>query len=287
MLDRIQRVHLADDGSEHASWMLRYALRIACHLEPRTVQVLHVREAGDGRPEQRQDRHRLLADRCGVTLSHHELPPAPDVAAALADHVEPGPHDVVLVGLRAHTHGRGLALGTVGHALLARHDHAVLAMRIVEPGNMGLPRVLAAGISESPGLVGRLSPALQLFVPDLSELWLLHVAEVRQRFLGVLSYPKLHALEQAGDMALGAATQALERELGALPPRVEWHTSVSDRWPRQLVMDAHRARAHLLLLGASDHFLPRRFTLSNPLESVLHNAACDVAVFRAARVGAS
>ena len=51
-------------------------------------------------------------------------------------------------------------------------------------------------------------------------------------------------------------------------------------------MDAHRAHAHLLLLGASDHLLPRRFSLSNPLEAVLRNAACDVAVFRAASPGA-
>ena len=80
--------------------------------------------------------------------------------------------------------------------------------------------------------------------------------------------------------------EATLRRTVELPPRVERCTDVAEAWPTQLVMDAHRAHAHLLLLGASDHLLPRRFSLSNPLEAVLRNAACDVAVFRAASPGA-
>ena len=47
-----------------------------------------------------------------------------------------------------------------------------------------------------------------------------------------------------------AAQRRLRRAAGL---RLEQRSSVSDRWPSQLVMDAHRAHAHLLLLGASDH----------------------------------
>jgi nucleotide-binding universal stress UspA family protein len=179
-----------------------------------------------------------------------------------------------------------LALGTVGQALLARHDHSVLAMRVVEPGNMGLPRVLALGLSESPGLVDRLAPAVRLFAPDLTDLWLLRVVEVRRRSLGALSHDKLRAFEHSGNRALADAADTL-RETIEEPRRLDFRASVSDHWPSQLVMDAHRAHAHLLLLGASDHLLPRRFTVSNPLESVLRNAACDVAVFRSARRASS
>jgi nucleotide-binding universal stress UspA family protein len=59
--------------------------------------------------------------------------------------------------------------------------------------------------------------------------------------------------------------------------------SVSHDWPAQLVMEANRVRAQLLLLGASDHLLADGFRFANPLEAVLRNAACDVGVFRAAQ----
>ncbi|HJK93687.1 MAG TPA: universal stress protein [Polyangiaceae bacterium LLY-WYZ-15_(1-7)] len=285
MAERIQRIHVADDGSEHATWILHYALRMARHLDPPRVQVLHVPNGGASLPAVHRARQESFAERLGVELVFRDLPATPDVAAALSDHVRPGAEDVVLVGFRAHRHGRGLALGTVGHALLERHDHAVLAMRVVEPGNLGLPRVAALGLSESPGLVERLAPAAQLLAPDLEELWLLHVTEVQRRFLGALSYPRLRELERHGLETLERCEATLRRTV-ELPPRVERCTDVAEAWPTQLVMDAHRAHAHLLLLGASDHLLPRRFSLSNPLEAVLRNAACDVAVFRAASPGA-
>jgi nucleotide-binding universal stress UspA family protein len=277
----IQRIHIADDGSEHASWILHYALRMATQLDPPHVQVLHVREPGDGDIAARHARQLEVAARHGVSLEHRELAPAPDISRALVQAVRPGAEDVVLVGFRAHPHGRGLAFGTVGHALLARHDHNVLAMRVVEPGNMGLPKVAAVGISDSPGLGDRLAPALRLFAPALRELFLLRVIEVQQRLLGVLSYPRLEATQREGMAALARSVEPLREQLADVCPRTELRVSVAGHWPSQLVIDAHRARAHLLVLGASDHLLPTRFALSNPLEAVLENAACDVAVFRA------
>jgi nucleotide-binding universal stress UspA family protein len=281
MMEPIERIHVADDGSEHATWTLYYALRMARRLDPPLVQMLRVPQRGASPTKAHDERQARLAEQLGVRLVHRTLPSARDVPAALADHVQPGPSDVVLVGFRAHRHGRGLALGTVGQALLARHDHAVLAMRVVAPGNLGLPRVAALGLSESPGLVERLAPAVQLLAPDLERLMLLHVVEVQRRFYGALTYARLRELEGRGQATLARCAAALRRALGPLP-RLERRTSVAESWPTQLVMDAHRTRAHLLLLGASDQLLPRRFTLSNPLETVLRNAACDVAVFRAA-----
>ncbi|NVB40828.1 universal stress protein [Pseudenhygromyxa sp. WMMC2535] len=280
MTSRIERIHLADDGSEHATWMLHYALRMARQLPEPQVQILHVREAGEADPEPRRERLQTLAARHQVELRYRELAPRERISASLADALRPGLEDIVLVGFRAHRRGRGLAFGTVGQALLARHDHSVLAMRIVEPGLMGLPKVLAAGLSDSPELCARLAPALGLFTPDLHELWLLRVLEVQRRFLGHLSFERLSTLEGEALAQLTRDVEQLRARLPVEPPRVERHVAVSDHWPSQLVMSAHRVRAHLLLLGASDHLLPARFSLSNPLEAVLHNAACDVAVFR-------
>jgi nucleotide-binding universal stress UspA family protein len=281
-VDAIQRIHLADDGSQQAAWMLHYALRMASRAQPARLQVLHVRERGDEHLQARMRQHALLAERYGVEVIPREIDRKRDVPGTLAEHVETGPRDVVIVGFRAHTRGRGLAFGSVGQALLSRHDHSVLAMRIVQPGNLGLPKVLAMGLSESPRLHERLLPALQLFAPDLDELWLLRVMEVQLRFLGLLTFEQAQALQQKGQSTLGAAALALRDSLDGDAPYVDSRVSVADRWPTQLVIDAHRVHAHLLLLGASDHLLPRRFALSNPLETVLRNAACDVAVFRAA-----
>ncbi|MCA9698441.1 MAG: universal stress protein, partial [Myxococcales bacterium] len=160
----------------------------------------------------------------------------------------------------------------------------VLAMRVVEPGNMGLPRVLAVGLSDSPGLLARLSPPLELLAPDLSELWLLRVIEEQQRFSGVLSHPRLEQLRTEALADLERTGRSLATSLAAGqggPARLERQVDFGEQWADRLASGAHRVRAHLLLLGASDHLLPSRFTLSNPLEIVLRDAACDVAVFRA------
>lgn len=281
-MEAIARIHLADDGSEHAAWMLHYALRMARHLDPAKVQILHVREPQEGDMRARQRHHAVVAERYGVELVAHEIDAEGDVAATLASHVQAGRQDVVMVGFRAHRHGRGLAFGTVGHALLARHDHSVLAMRIVQPGNMGLPGAVAMGLSGSPGAARRLRPVLRLLAPDLEDLFLLRVMEVQRRFLGLMTFPQTQKLEGEGLAALGEAAVLLREGLGDAMPRADLRVSITDRWPSQLVMDAHRVHAHLLLLGASDHLLPRRFAPANPLETVLRNAACDVAVFRVA-----
>ncbi|MCA9698440.1 MAG: hypothetical protein KC431_13000, partial [Myxococcales bacterium] len=67
-MSSIARIHLADDGSEHATWILHYALRMARHLSQPRVQVLHVREDGDGDGEVRKGRLREIAARHGVAI---------------------------------------------------------------------------------------------------------------------------------------------------------------------------------------------------------------------------
>lgn len=279
----VRHIYLADDGSLHATWMLHYALRMARHLERVAVEVLHVHELDASTLASRRAHHAALASRHQVELDFTLLDPDPNVARALSAHVPASPAHLVVAGFRAHTHGHGLAWGTVGHALLGLHDRAVLAMRIVSPGNLGLPGTAAMGVSESEGLESRLLPVLELLAPDLDELVLLRVIEVLRRRARVLGPDDVDALLAEGRTWLMDFSARVEARLSAEAPRVDTRVSVSHDWPAQLVMEANRVHAQLLLLGASDHMLDDKFHFTNPLETILRNAACDVAVFRAAR----
>jgi nucleotide-binding universal stress UspA family protein len=62
------------------------------------------------------------------------------------------------------------------------------------------------------------------------------------------------------------------------------HVSVSADWPGEITRHAVRARAELVLLGATERTLTSRFVFGSPLERVLKDAVCDVAIFGSARV---
>ena len=58
---------------------------------------------------------------------------------------------------------------------------------------------------------------------------------------------------------------------------------VSDDVPKEIVIHASRSKSRLIYLGASERNLTQRLWYGNPIEQVLREAPCDVAIYRGAR----
>lgn len=278
-------VVLAYDGSIHGDWVARYALRLA-RAAGSGVEIVHV-DDGALSPtalEPRLAHLRDVAAASGVDVSLRELGRTRDVAGIIDAVVPAGAGRIVVCGLRARESGRGLLQGTVSEQLLRRRHHDVLAIRVVSPSLLGHARHLLFCVSGSLASARAAAPFLELFAPELTRLSLLTVVS---HPLGRLARPTaddLRNLRSRGMDFLHRVEAELRGPLGAFEIPLDPHVSISSDWPDEVTRHAGRARAELLLVGASEHSLSRRL-FGNPLENVLQEAVCDVAIFRRARTG--
>lgn len=275
----------AYDGSIHGDWVGRYAIRLA-KASGTALEVVYVDDgvltaAG---LESRLVHLREVASVSGVDVALRHLPGKPGgVATALAAEVPAGAGRIIVLGLRGRESGRGLLHGTVAERLLRARRHDVLAIRVVSPGLMGHARHVLFSISENPDSARRAEPFLRLFAPELTRLSLLTVVSPR---LGRISNPTsrdLRALGARGMDHLLRVESRLRGALGRFEVPLDPQVAVSWDWPTEITRYAARARADLVLLGSTERTLMTRFVFGNPLERVLHDAGCDVAIFRRAQ----
>jgi len=159
----------------------------------------------------------------------------------------------------------------------------VLAIRVTSPSLLGHARNALFALSQNPNSAGRAAPFLRLLAPELTRLSLLTVMSPT---LGRLSRPSgedLRLLRARGADVLQRAEARLRRILAPFEIPVDPHVSVSSDWPAEITRHAGRARAELVLVGSTHRTLPRRVVFGNPLERVLHDAVCDVAIFRSSQ----
>ncbi len=276
-------IHLAHDGSVNGDWVGHYALRFAARTESRILNVWHV--AGGRRREESfaASRARLLAeaDAAGVQVRFGPRLHARNPAAALEEAVPAGAGNHLLAGARVNPTGRGALAGTVTERLLERARRDVLALRVIDPGLLGVPRAAALALSGNPWSVARALPYLRLL--GLEWLVLVRVMTLSPSAFARLTPDRAGELEAVGRDDLVRQARLLRGALRQDAPAIDRRVVVSDGWPMELVVEAARARAKLLLLGATERGRPRRLLFGNPLERVLQRAPCDVGVFRAAR----
>jgi nucleotide-binding universal stress UspA family protein len=231
---------------------------------------------------------REVAAATGVGVSLRRLPGrGADVARVLDAAVPLGVGSVIVSGLRARRSRRGLLHGTVSERLLRFTHHDVLAIRVVSPSLLGHARHILFSLSQNPRSSARASSFLKLFAPELTRLSL---QTVMSPLLGGLSRPTaqdLRTLRARGREYLRGVEADLRGALAPFEVSLDPHVSVSSDWPGEIIRHAGRTRAELLLLGSTERTLTRRFVFGNPLERVLRDAICDVAIYRASRMTSS
>ncbi len=275
-------LHLAYDATIHGDWVSHYAIHLAAHQPDHALCAIHV---ADGRltASELQERLHLLEDRCrmaGVSLQSEVYPIGRDVLETLLAVVPPGPSSFLVCGTRLTPRRRGYIAGTVSERLMRLRRQSVLAVRVVQPGLLGAPRRLLVPLAGLPAGLAPALPWLRLLAPDVRDLQLLHVQEVGRRRFRRLTFEQGQVLQQRGAVFLQGVEEQVRRELALPEAHVDTHAVVSDDVPKEIVIQANRFKSHLILLGLSARGPAERFFYGEPIEQVLANAPCDVAVYQ-------
>ncbi len=278
---------LAYDGSMHGDWVGRYAIRLA-RASGTGLEVLHVDDGAltIGSLEERFSTLREIAAGSGVDVSLSHLPRAADgVARALDFAVSGAGERIIVAGLRGRKSSRGLLHGTISQDLLRFRRNDVLAIRVVSPSLLGHARHILLCLSQNRFTAGRSAPFLRLFAPELTHLSLLTVMSPP---LGRLASPTsgdLRSLWARGMDHLQRAEASLRGALAPFEIPFDPQVVISGAWPAEVTRHAGRTRAELVMLGWTERALTKQFVLGNPLERVLRDAVCDVAIFSRRQAG--
>ena len=286
--DTVRMIYFAYDATINGDWVSHYAVRLAAHLPDRALCAVHV---NDGHVPQAdlEERLHLLEDRCRMALVGLQTevhPRGHSVLETLQRVVPPGPSNYLVCGTRVSPRRRGFISGTVAERLLQARRQPVLAVRVVQPGLLGAPHDLLVPVAGVPGGLDSALPWLALFAPDVQALQFLYVEEVGRRRFRHLSFDQAQALRRAGTAYLHRVEAQARRALELPEAHVDTHVVVSDDVPKEIVIQANRFKSHLICLGASARNRGQRFMYGDPIEQVLANAPCDVAVYQGVSVDA-
>ncbi len=70
------------------------------------------------------------------------------------------------------------------------------------------------------------------------------------------------------------------RSQAEAPPATWNGTALAADWAGEVLVQAGKLGAQLILLGASERSLPHRVVYGNRLERILRDTACDVGIYR-------
>ena len=74
--------------------------------------------------------------------------------------------------------------------------------------------------------------------------------------------------------------QEIHEQLNLGSKIIDAQVIASDDVPKEIVIAATKTKSRLIYMGASERNLTERFFYGNPIEQVLRDATCDVAIYR-------
>ncbi len=273
---------LAHDGSLYGDWVARYAIRFAAGEADRKLLLLHVR---DGRVEESlaEARFARLAEACAATgvACHQELLPLEQsVHRALRQATPHDPGALLVCGTRVKPSRQALLTGSVAELLLRSHQCPVLALRVVQPGLLGLPHDLLVPLAGHADGCARLAPILRRLAPQLRKLTILHALPVNPLAHPHLSPARQEQLLQSGHRYLDRVCAELAEGSGPPAFAVDRRVLVTPDPAHQILVEASRLKVQMLLLGASERSLAHRVFHGQALERLLRETPCDVGIYR-------
>jgi len=273
---------LAHDGSLYGDWVARYAMHFAADEADRKLLLLHVL---DGRIEKSiaEARFAHLADSCtesGLTYHQELLAPQPSVHRALRQAIPYDPTALLVCGTRVKPRRQAFLTGSIAELLLRTHQCPVLALRVVQPGLLGLPHRLLLPLAGHLDRIGRFWPILQRLAPQLHFLYFLRTVPVSDLTQPFQSPAHQNQLLLESENYLDRICAELHERITAPPFTIDRRVLVSSDWAHQILIEASRLKSQMLLLGASERSLAHRVFYGQKLEQVLHESPCDVGIYR-------
>jgi nucleotide-binding universal stress UspA family protein len=279
-------IYLAYDGSINGDWIAGYAVTLAAHDPVHRLTVLHV-ATGEFPIEEVRAKIERIARRAavaGVAVEAALLSFGGDVFHDLIARIEGDggapPGAIVVCGARLRAGGRGYLAGTVSERLLRHRRFEVAAIRVVQPGLLGAPRrFLFPAAGDAHGLRAGMD-LLARFAPAVDRVHLLHVVMVKRIAFRRLSETAAAKLRAKGWRYLETVEAEVIARTGVGAERIGADAVVSDDWAHETIIAASRHKSQLILLEASRRHLAGGLFHGDPVEVVLREAPCDVAVYR-------
>ena len=273
---------IAYDGTLNGDWVAHYAVRLAAHAPERRLRLLHV--LGEVDRSEVEERVARIAEECDIARVALEVElleaAGKTVTDRLLEVIPPSKDTLLVTGTRARPRNMAFLAGTVSARLLAKGRFPMVALRVVHPGVLGAPGRVLLPLAGHPRGASWATPLLALFGADLTLLHVLVVREVsrlRYRALGVGAAERLMVEGRA--FAAKVETE-LDQTLDLSKCAVDASVVVSDDVPKEIVLFAAKHKTRLICLGASERSVPVRLVYGNPIERVLRDAPCDVAIYR-------
>jgi len=275
-------IYLAYDGSINADWVARYAIHMAANSVARKIVLLHVLD-GNYPVEKMNAKIQAVADECvaeGVAFAREIRPMTRDVYSSLLEAIPVGGESLCICGARITSRGKGFLAGTISEKLLRRKKFNVLAIRVVQPGLLGMPRQVLFPLSGHPRGLRGVMGLFHLMAPHVDRVHLLRVMRVGPSMFRYRAEAKREKVRLAGAVYIQEVLQELRQQLDESTIRIGGRVVLSDHWPEEILIQASHLHAQMIIMGASDRNLPSRFLSGNKIERILQRTPCDVGIYR-------
>ena len=276
-------IHLAYDGSINADWVSRYALHLAANGSEKKIHLVHILD-GVHTEKAITAKIRAVEEECvaeGVELVKALHPLRKNVYTSLLEAIPPGSENLCICGARVNSRGRGFLAGTISELLLRRKKFNVMAIRVVKPGLLGVPRELLFPLSGHPRGLSAMMGFYQLMAPSVDKIHLLRVMHVSSLWFQYMTEAGAVRLRREGGAYLKKILDEFRSEGGGAAVQIDGRVTLSDDWVKEILIQASQLHAQMIIMGASDRNLPSRFFYGNKIEQILRETPCDVGIYRA------
>jgi nucleotide-binding universal stress UspA family protein len=275
-------IYLAYDGSLNAEWVSRYAFHLAAHSPGRALTLIHVEDGSLDRKEldRKAANLRRECNVLGVALSFRIQPVTGSIRQSLLQTIPAGRDNLTVCGTRVRAVHKPFLAGSITEHLLHDAPFPVLAVRVVQPGLLGVPRDLLLPLAGHPRGITAAWPFFHLLSSELETVHLLRGMMVSTFRLRHLSGEQFRGLREQGARYLAAVTEEIRRGCPAATFRLDSRIVICDDWVREILVHASRLKSRLILLGASQRPLFHQMLHGQPLERVLRGTPCDIGIYR-------
>ncbi len=274
---------LAHDGSLYGDWVARYALHFAAEESDRKLLVLHVLDGKIAQDMVTAKLAQLEAD-CqvrGIEMLSELLPLGTSVYRSLRQAIPHAQEALLVCGTRVKAKQRAFLRGSVAEQLLRCHQCPVLALRVVQPGLLGAPQELLLPLAGHQTGFARVWPIFRRLAPKLHRVHLFRSLNIHHLRHAHLSPAREQMLLKVGQSYLTTIAAQLSEQLPEADFSIERRVTIASDWPNAALVQASRLKVQMILLGVSERNLAHRVLHGVALERVLHEACCDVGIYRA------
>ncbi len=279
-------IHLAYDGSINGDWVAWYAQNLARQDADRTLRVLYINtdEISAEEVHNKVTTMESASSECGVSLKLDIIPSSgPGVDAIFRDlltNMPTTPGTLLVCGARLNARANGYLAGTVSERLLSDRSFDVMAVRVAQPGLLGAPhRFLIPIAGDREGFLTS-AEIMRRFSPTVTRIHMLRVMMIKRLLFRRLQHTQVEQLRQKGWESMADLDRQLAELSGVDQTLIDTNVTISDDWAHEVIIAANRHKSHLILMEAAWKNLRRKFHYGNPIEVVLRDTPCDVAIYR-------